>query len=231
MARSRKPDPVPTPLGSFPPDAMLEERTRYLLQELGEEAGFLEQWIVHYLAELLDRADDSKAAPRVRSEARVEIAGVIPALWEQQIAHEALHVRHRVDDLLGRFDTLESEAERLLGPLLIDPNRVADLPEAEVPYALRALHTLAEHATRFLFTTTSAERSKQEVASEAVRRFLQRDKEVQGLQADLARFVPDFATVNPTDLRAVERLVHSTLVVVSRVQLALLTRVAPENDE
>ena len=56
IARSRKANPSATTRGGFPlENATLEEQTRYLLQEIGEEAGFLEQWIVHYLAELLER--------------------------------------------------------------------------------------------------------------------------------------------------------------------------------
>lgn len=108
MAKSRRPKPSKeVPRALLQEDATLEERTRYLLQEIGEEAGFLEQWIVHYLAELLTRAEDRKASISARSEARAEMAKVIPALWEQQIAREALHVRVKADDWRRWADTLD----------------------------------------------------------------------------------------------------------------------------
>ena len=229
MARSRKVDPTPSALGAVAPeDATLEERTQYLLHEIGKEARFLEQWIAHYLAELLKRVDHSKATPRARSEARTEIAQVVPALWEQQIAREALRVRQKVDYWLRRTDTLDSEAAQLLGPLIADPNSARNLSENEAPNAFRALHTLAELVTRFLVTIATAEMARSEVTSEAVLTFLQRDDEVRGLQAALARVVPDFAALNPTDPGTIEKLVHQTFLALIQAQFALLTRVAAD---
>lgn len=228
MARSRKPDPPPGAPGVLPQeDATLEERTRYLLQEIGEEAGLLEQWIVHYLAELLTRAEDRKATPSARSEARAEIAGVIPALWEQQIAREALRVRAKADHWYRWADTLDNEAEQLLGALLANPDGAADLAENELPLIFRILRTFTERVTRLGLTTASAEWARQEVTSEAIRRFLQRDEELQGLQAALARVVPEFASLNLADSDAVQGLVHQTLLALTQVQLTLLTRMVP----
>ena len=227
IARSRTPDPTPAAPGGFlPEDPTLEERTRYLLQKIDEDAGFLEQWIVHYLAELLERADDREAAPRARSEARAEIARVMPALWEQQIGREAVQVRQRVDWWLRRTDTLDFEAEQLLAPLLVDPQAATDVAESQAPDTLRALHTLGELVSRFVLATASAKRTKDEVTSEAIRRFLKRDEEVQGLQAGLARIVPDFAALDLTDLDAVGTLAYQTLLALTQAQLALLTRLA-----
>ena len=233
MARLRKPEPEPTApaASSQTGEATIEERTQYLIQEIGKDAGFLETWIIHYLAELFERADDRKATPRARTDARAEIALVIPTLWEQQIAREALHVRQRVDYWLRRTDTLNIEAEHLLGKLLANPGGIADLTEDELPVALRDLHTLSELLTRFFLTTASAAWARHEVTSEAVRRFLQRDEEMQGLQAALARVVPEFAAVDPTALDAVERLAHQTFLALTRAQLSLLTHMVPETEE
>jgi hypothetical protein len=231
MARSRKSVPAPIPTGALSAeDATLEQRTQYLLQEIGEEGGFLEQWVVHYLAELLERADDQEATPHARSEARIEIARVTPALWEQQIAREALRVRREVDYWRRRTDTLDSKAEKILAALLKEPDKTADLAKSDLPDIFRAFYTFAELVTRFLGTTSAAERAKRHVTSEAVQSFLQRDEEVQGLQAALARVVPDFAALDPTDLDSVGRLFHQTLLALTRAQLILLTRVAQEEE-
>lgn len=224
MARARKPDPEPTAFGTFPAKgASLEERARYLIREIGEEPGFLEQWMAHYLAELLERADNEAATPGERSEARVEIARVIPGVWEQRIAREALHVRQRVDWYLRRSDTLGRDAEHLLAPLLADPEQVEGIEEAKWPEVFRYLHTFTELLTRFGSSVASAESIEGEVTPEAVVTFLRRDGEVQELQAALARVVPAFAALEPTDVELVGALFYQTLLAVTRVQLTLLT--------
>ena len=229
MRRSPAPDPALTaPHGIPPEDTTLEERTRYLLQEIGKEAGFLEQWIVHYLTELLEQANDMKALPRARSEARSEIARILPGLWEQRIAREALHIRRNVDYWLHRTDTLDLKSEQLLAAILADPDRTAEVTEIEAPHAFRALHALAELVTRLSLTTAVVEWTKREVASEAAWKFLKKDEELIELQAKLARSVPDFATLDLTDPSAVERLVHQTLIALTQAQLILLTDLAIE---
>jgi len=224
MARLRKSEPEPTApeVSSLAEEATIEERTRYLIQEIGKDAGFLEKWIIHYLAELLERTDDRKITPRARSAARAEIARVIPTLWEQQIAREALRIRYKTDNLLHRTDTLNKETEQLLRDLFSNSDRTAELTENESLVTLRALHVLTEMVTRFLLTAASAEWARHEVTSEAVRRFLH--EEMQGLQEALARVIPDFATLDPTELLAIERLAHRTLLSLAQAQISLLTR-------
>lgn len=228
MTRAQEPRPPSTSRSNtHPEDALSQERARYLVQEISEAAEFLEQWIVHYLAELLDRAHERKASPRVRSEARAEIARVIPALWEQQIAREAVRVRQNVNHRLLSTDTVDSESCQLLGPLLADPRSAASVDEGQVATALRAMHALAELVTRFLVTTDFAARMRREVTSDAVRLFLRQDEEVQKLQEALVRIVPDFAALDPTDEGAVAGLTYQVMLALTEAQLILLTRVLP----
>lgn len=227
MAKRRNAGPARKPHDAASSiDTILEQRTRLLLDELGEGATFLEQWIAHYLAELLEQATSPKSTPRARLAARAEIARAVPALWEQQIAREAVQVRQQVDYWLRRTDKLDAEAEQLLTPLLANPESAAVLAESKVPDALRALHALAELATRFLFTTTVAGRIPSQVTGEALDRFLDRDQEQHGLQAALARLVPAYAALDRTDSDAVSDLLLQTLHASTRAQLALLDRVS-----
>lgn len=232
MVRKQEPHRESTEAAApLPEGVSLEERTRCLIEELGSEAGFLEQWIVHYLAELLDTAEDGRSAPDARSQARAEIARVIPVLWEQQIEREAIRVRGEVDSWLRRADRLDPEVEKLLRRLLADPARAANVVEADVAGALRALHTLTELITRFLARTTPAELVKREVSSEAVQRFLRRDDDGQSLREGLARLIPDLAAVDPRDSAAVERVAHRALLTVTQAQLRLLNRQVAQDSE
>lgn len=208
------------------PEATLEERTRYLLQEIGNEAGFLEEWIVHYLAELLETSEDASVAPQARSEARTEIARTLPALWEQQIAREAVQVRAKVNYRLQQTSTLNPESERLLRPLLANPEGATNLTEAEVPDAFRALWTLEELITRYWATIASVENSENEVTSEAIQKFFHGDEEMQTLQATLARLIPDLKTADPTNLTAVTTFMNQALLTVMQTRHTLLDRVA-----
>src|SRR6266516_4056076 len=56
-----------------------------------KEPGFLEKWIAMYLAELLHQ--EAREKDEKRRAIREEIARVTPALWEQQLARDALGVR------------------------------------------------------------------------------------------------------------------------------------------
>jgi hypothetical protein len=223
MTRPRKAEVVPESVSPPSPEAALEKRTRYLLQEIGAEAGFLEQWIVHYLAELLETSEDTDLALEARSEARAEIARVLPALWEQQIAREAVTVRAKVDYLLRRTDAVNPEAEDLVRPLLAEPGSVGDLSKTELGDGFRALRAVEDLILRLWVTVAGAERSKHEVTPEAVDRFLERDEEVQGLLTALARLIPDFATLDPSDYAAVEAVVHQALLAASQAQQTLLS--------
>jgi hypothetical protein len=229
MAKHRNAGPTRTPHDTASSaSASLEEQTRALLDKLGQDALVLEQWIAHYLAELLERANDPRSTPRTRSEARAEVARVVPALWEQQIAREAVHVRQQVDYWLRRTDKLDAEAEQLLIPLLANPQKAAALPESKLPDALRALQALNQLATRLVVTRAGAEATRSEVPPEAVQWFLERDQEVQGLQAALARMVPAYASLDRSDSDAASTLLLQTLHASTRAQLALLDRVSGE---
>ncbi|HXO28685.1 MAG TPA: hypothetical protein VOA80_15155 [Thermoanaerobaculia bacterium] len=183
--------------------------------------------MAHYLAELLERAHDPRSTSRARSAARAEIARVVPALWEQQVAREAVHVRQQVDYWLRRTDKLDAEAEELLTPLLAKPESSAGIPESKLSDALRALHALTELATRCLLTGAAAERARTGVSPEALHRFLKRDEELQGIESVLARIVPGFATLDRTDSDAAVTFLHRILLAATRAQLAILERLSP----
>lgn len=228
MARQRRSHPVrEADEASTSAGVPLEERTRALLEKLGEGALVLEQWIAHYLAELLERAHDPRSTSRARAAARAEIARVVPALWEQQIGREAVQVRQQVDYWLRRTDKLDAESEQLLSPLLARPESAASLPESKLSDALRALHALSELATRSLLTYAAVERARTGASPEALERFLRRDEEVQGIESVLGRIVPGFATVDRTDSDAAVTFLHRILLAATRAQLAILERVSP----
>lgn len=209
-------------------DAALAQRTQTLLDELGKGTSFLEQWVAHYVAELLARVEAPSSKRRARSEACAELARVVPVLWEQQIAREAVQVRDKVDYQLRRTDKLDADAVELLKGLIANAKSAADLADREFLHALRAMQDLAELATRFLLTSALAAGTG-DVASEAVNRFFRRDEELQGLRTALAGIEPGFAALDLANWDAVATLLLQTLLALTRAQLVLLESVADDS--
>lgn len=87
---------------------------------VAEEAGFLERWIATYIAELLDR--EAKGRPNEKAAIRAEIATVVPALWEQQLAREALTVRRSIDWKERRVEAADRSIAKLLREVLANPS-------------------------------------------------------------------------------------------------------------
>ncbi|HEX4953900.1 MAG TPA: hypothetical protein VF017_10970 [Thermoanaerobaculia bacterium] len=228
MTRKTKSESPSSGSASARDNPTIEQRVRYLTEQLGTDPGFLEQWIVHYLAEQLERAESDGASQKARKEARSEIAAVIPALWEQQTAREALAVRREVDFNLRRTDTLNEDVAQLLRPLLRDPSRVESLPASKLAEAFRGLHALSELVTRLLVSTSTAERSKRKRHPESSNYFLRRDEEVQGLRTRVALVLPQFASLDLTVTDVVFDALHQSLLAIAQAQLALLTRVVPD---
>jgi hypothetical protein len=175
---------------------------------VAEEAGFLERWIATYIAELLDR--EAKGRPNEKEAIRTEIATVVPALWEQQLAREALTVRRSIDWKERRVEAADRSIAKLLREVLANPSDAAALAvgsEAEVMQWLVAAERLF---IEYVFLNKEARgiavARSSEQGIEILRAFRQNDKDADELRKAVALLLPNLEKIDGDDVETIERV-------------------------
>jgi len=134
-------------------DALLRERARQIISELGTaEASVLQQWMAHYLSELMQRADDPTLSALERAAAHEECVRLIARMWQLELARE----RTRLGFALCQpawFTARRSRKEPSLdlASALADSAVVLEWPAPDRLLALFLLAELEQEIVRFLF--------------------------------------------------------------------------------
>jgi len=182
-------------------------------QSPSEGPGFLERWIATYIAELLDQ--EARGPEQQRNAARGELATVIPALWEQQLARDALAVRRSVDYWERRVDEADEPTTSFLRELMANPEGAGKASTGREAFAIRWLAKAEDILTRYLFAVRAArEGSKKGAAGrerDVVLTFGRRDEEIGELAKAAAALAPDLGPLKTTDVSAIERIASSTI--------------------
>jgi hypothetical protein len=161
------------------------------------QAGFLERWVATYVAELLDA--EGKSSGSERTELRKEIAGIIPALWEQQLQRAALAVRRETEWEEPRLDTADASTITLLRKILANPSCAPDLASNSKIDVMRWLIAAERRLINYVLVNRAARDiagdSGARIAVDVLRTFLRDDKESKQVEKFVFRLVPSLKRI------------------------------------
>lgn len=199
-----------------------------------ERPKFLERWMASYLAELLER--EKKAARKLRTFVRSEMAAVIPALWELQLARDALRIRTQVDWWERRVQEIDDKSATLLRPLLEKPENVIDVPLESSDAVLGWLAHAESLFRRYLFALSEALKAAATTAqgreNEVVVVFGKRDEQMADLSKVVLKLLPGLVSVDPSDIATNRRILGGAMANAIKARFALATILAesPQSD-
>ncbi|WP_239490270.1 hypothetical protein [Luteitalea sp. TBR-22] len=188
-----------------------------------ERPGFLERWMAAYLAELLERERRTTGASRTA--VRAEIAELVPALWELQLARDALHVRAQVDWWERRVQEIDDETAALLRPLLENPQNINGI-SLELSDAVLGWLAHAEGLfRRYLLALSEAKKTAGTTASgredEVVIVFGRRDEQMSDLSKPVLKLLPRLASVDPSNIAINRQILCNAMVNAIAARFAL----------
>jgi hypothetical protein len=200
--------------------AVFQERARLLLRDFGEDPGFLEQWMAHYLAELLARAEEQGAPAAERAVTRSEIARLVPQLWELREKHQVRELRQRVNDERMPAGLRDPKLIPILRDILAHPSR----PVPEKPSALLLLEALnaVEHLVLellWLVQLSKVASGRREIQPDS---FLRYDAEAAELRKRLGEVLPDFDLADLRNWSALAGLASRAIESMSLARLRVL---------
>lgn len=190
-----------------------------------EEPGFLEKWIAMYLAELLHQEAGEKDAKR--RAIREEIARVTPALWEQQLARDALGVRMSIDYWDRQVDQADEATTRVIQAVIDHPERADSLVAGKESFFMRWLSKTEELLIRYLFAVKGAHQAAKKNAAgrmeQVVVAFARRDEEADKLKRIAESLLPDLGGVTPVNVKTCERIINSAVVRIIQARVVIAT--------
>jgi hypothetical protein len=195
-----------------------------------EAPGFLERWIATYIAELLDREAKSRSAEKAKVQA--EIAAVVPALWEQQLARAALTIRRSVDWNDRRLEKGDKTTIGFLRQVLANPSHMA-VPIGSETDSMQWLITAERLLTNYVFTIRTAyhvaatETSDSELVH--LKAFLRNDSDAGEQRKVVLRLVPALRKIDTTNVAAIEEIVAKAIEHAILARLAIASSFAQRN--
>jgi len=198
-----------------------------------EEPGFLEKWIAMYLAELLHQEAREKDAKR--RAIREEIARVTPALWEQQLARDALRVRMSIDYWDRRVDEADEATTKVLQAVIVHPNNAYSLVAGKESFFMRWLAKTEDLLIRYLFAIKAANQAAKKHAADrsdaVIHAFARRDEELNELRKVADVLLPSLSGVQATNVHANERIVYSAITRLTKARLLIAMKHANKHEE
>jgi hypothetical protein len=193
---------------------------------------FLERWIITYLAELLAREASVRGAKR--DAVRAEIGAVLPALWEQQLARDAIVLREAVDYWERRVEAADEKTAAFLCMLIEAPDEAASIAAGRETFAIRWLMRAEELLSRFGFAVKAAAEAASDLKHgserEVIVTFGRRDKTVGELREAAAALVPELAMTSDADVPAIEHLTTTAIVRAMQARLVIAMHVSVMSD-
>jgi hypothetical protein len=189
--------------GSLEGESELILRGRQILKELQGADGLLEQWMAHYLAELMARYELEGSDPA--SPLAEKCARIIVRLWELEVERAFAEVQYQLTQW-GREVKPDQERYRELGQALAAPGAggIPSLDEggALTVWDLAKLERLVVRAWQLAESLRAAEESTRE---EVTQRLLSPELEVRRVRDALQEAFPAFQTLDFADVDAVKR--------------------------
>lgn len=208
-------------------DEQLKIRGRSIVSEL--ELGVdqtTEKWMAHYLAELMERAENAESA-KTREQAASESAHIILTLWEQK----KKKFRHEYYSALNSAFSHVYEKKRpfaeALQSVLDDPEQIDSIEE--FPDQLAVLFYIDFYETDllrlYLIADVVAKIQNYEMAEEVIREFENAEEMFISTKRHLQDVWPDIESLRLTEVKQLQTFISAKLNAFHQTRSRLLARI------